>query len=110
MTRAAKPLSALIACLALVAATGAQAQMRTLPEDTERGVIRHVQGGDILIDGRAMRLAPGATIRGRENLIIVPSALPGDGALAEYLLDGDGSVSRVWLLTPEEASRQRRKR
>ena len=110
MRRAAKHLSALIACLLFSTAPGAGAQLRTLPADTERGVIRHVQGSDVSIDGKPMRLAPGATIRSQQNLIVVPASLPGDGALAEYLLDGEGLVFRVWLLSPGEASRERPKR
>jgi hypothetical protein len=111
MGRAAKHLSALIASLCfLVAAGGAAAQMRSLPSDTERGTIRHVQGSEVSVNGRPMRLAPGAAIRNQENLIIVPTALPAEGALAEYVLDGEGMIFRVWLLTGEEASRERPKR
>ncbi len=97
---------ALLFCLCGAAA----AQVRTLPPDTERGFIRHVEGMSVSINGRPMRLAPGATIRGQDNLIIVPTALPADGALAEYLVNRDGEVSRVWLLTPDEAKRDRPKK
>ena len=93
--------------LLLSAFSGAGAQMRTLPADTERGVIRPLQDMVVSIDGRPMQLAPGASIRGPDNLIIVPSALPADGARAEYLVDANGQVSKVWLVTPEEAARER---
>ena len=90
----------------LSAMSGAGAQMRTIPLDAERGFIRHVEGMSVSIDGRPMQLAPGATIRGPNNLIIVPTALPAEGALAEYLMDGNGQIARAWLLTPDEATRQ----
>ena len=93
--------------LILMAIGSAWAQMRTLPADTERGFIRHIEGLSVSIDGKPMRLAPGATIRAQNNLIIVPTALPSEGALAEYLLDRDGQISRVWLLTPAEAKRDK---
>jgi len=93
--------------LILTAIGSAAAQMRTLPGDAERGLIRHIEGSSVSIDGKPMRLAPGATIRGQDNLIVVPTALPSGGALAEYLLDRDGQISRVWLLTPAEAKRDK---
>ncbi len=87
--------------------SGAGAQMRPLPADTESGTIRHVQGMTVSINGKPMQLAPGATIRGRNNLIMVPTALPPEGAAAEYLLDANGQITRVWLVSPEEAARER---
>ena len=87
--------------------SGAGAQTRALPADTESGTIRHIQGMTVSIDGKPMQLAPGATIRGQNNLIIVPTALPPGGAAAEYLVDASGQISRVWLVTPEEAARER---
>jgi hypothetical protein len=101
--------AALIACLLLFPAQ-ALAQLRTLPADTERGVIRHVHERDVSIDYKPMRLAPGATIRDHRNLIVVPTSLPADGALAEYVLDASGMIFRVWILTEQEASRERRRK
>jgi hypothetical protein len=103
-----KFIAALLALLSM--AVPCVAQMRTLPQDTERGVIRHIEGVDVTVDGKRARLAPGATIRNRDNLIIVPTALPEEGARAEYVLDAQGMIFRVWLLTAEEAARDRRKR
>ena len=84
-------------------AAAAYAQMRTLPKDAERGEVRHVQGMTIAIDGTERRLAPGAQIRDASNLIIVPTAIP-SGALAKYVVDAEGLVRQVWLLTPQEAA------
>ena len=53
-----------------VAAGSAWAQLRTLPQDAERGDIRHVEGMTVTIDGTERRLAPGAQIRDATNLII----------------------------------------
>jgi hypothetical protein len=103
-------LAALIAGLSLLTGPQAFAQLRSLPADTERGVIRHVRERDVEIDYKPMRLAPGATIRDTRNLIIVPASLPGDGALAEYTLDSQGMVFRVWLLTEQEATRVRERK
>jgi len=89
--------------LSMLAAGAALAQLRTVPRDAERGEVRHVQGMTIAIDGKERRLAPGAQIRDASNLVIVPSAIPA-GALAKYVVDADGLVRRVWLLTPQEAA------
>ena len=94
--------------LALVLSGTAAAQFRTIPDSAQRGVIQHLRGMVVSIDGKQMSLAPGATIRNERNLIIVPVALPRDGALAEFLLDAGGQISRVWLLTREEAERPKK--
>ena len=100
---------ALITALALSGQAWAQNLTRPIPEDTRRGDIRHVQDMVMAIDGKQMRLAPGANIRDRNNFIIMPAALPPDGALADYATDFNGQVFRVWLLTEEEAARPKKK-
>ena len=87
----------------------AHAQLRSLPENALRGVMAHVQDAVVSIDGKNIRLAAGGHIRDRNNLIIVPSALPPGGALADYVLDMNGQISRAWLLTDDEARRPRKK-
>jgi hypothetical protein len=94
-------LALLICALALPA--GVMAQQRRIPDEARRGNIVHVQDTVVQIDGTAMRLSPGAQIRSRENLFIVPMSLP-PGALVKYTLDAGGQVHRVWVLTQEEAA------
>ena len=89
-------------------AAAAWAQLRTVPPEAERGEIRHLQGMTIAIDGTERRLAPGAQIRDATNLIIVPAAIP-PGAPAKYLVDADGAVRQVWILSPQEASQPDRR-
>ena len=106
-----KPVRTLALCLILlVLSPPAFAQLRTIPPDAERGHIRHVQEMIVAVDGRNARLAPGATIRNQQNMVIVPMSLPQDGAVAEYQMDAQGQISRVWLLTAEEAKRPRKPR
>jgi hypothetical protein len=82
--------------------TFAYAQSRAIPAEAKRAFIRHVQESRVTVDGKPMQLAPGATIRNAQNLLTVPVSIPRDGAWAEYTMDGNGQISRVWLLTPEE--------
>ena len=87
-----------------VTAPLAGAQLRSIPKDARAGEIRHLQGMVVEIDGAPKRLAPGAQIRDASNRIIVPTAIP-SGTLIKYLVDANGQVHRVWILTPEEAQR-----
>ena len=80
----------------------AYAQVRAIPAEAKRAFIRHVQEARVTANGKTMQLAPGATIRNAQNLLTVPVSIPRDGAWAEYTIDGNGQISRVWLLTPEE--------
>ncbi len=92
----------LILLIALLAAPAA-AQLRTIPQDAQRGEIRHVQASTVELNGRTVQLAPGAQIRDTSNRIIVPTALPA-GALVKFRADAMGQIREVWLLTPQEAA------
>ena len=100
LSRALLLLSIVLACVQTAAA-----QERAIPAGAKRGYLRHVQEAMVSVDGASGRLAPGATIRDQRNLIVVPAALPREGAWADYIEDRDGQISRVWLLTPEERAR-----
>jgi hypothetical protein len=93
----------LLVCLCLFAA-GAHAQLRNIPEHAKDGQIRHLQDMIVSINGVAVRLAPGAQIRDQDNRLMLPTAIP-VGAQVKYLLDPDGRVRQVWVLTPDEAKR-----
>jgi len=79
------------------------AQLRTIPQDAKRGVMRHVQETIVEIDGKQQRLSAGAQIRSQSNRILVPTAVP-PGSDVKYRLDQEGLVRQVWLLTPQEAA------
>jgi len=99
----------LLYLISAMALTGtAIAQMRQIPADAQRGWLRHVQETVIAIDDKQIMIAPGGTIRNAQNMIVVPASLPAEGALAEYLLNPSGQVTRAWLLTPEEAAREKK--
>jgi hypothetical protein len=99
--------AAYLALLSALLAAPALAQFRTppIPAESARGVIRHLNGMTVAIDQRQARLAPGAQIRNQANLIIVPTAIPPNGAWADYTLNADGEIFRAWLLTPDELAR-----
>jgi hypothetical protein len=86
-------------------AGAAYAQLRSIPEEAKRGDIRHRQDMVVEISGKLQRLAPGAQIRDASNRILLPTALP-PGVPVKYLLDAEGLVRQVWILTPEEAAQR----
>ncbi|HEY8068954.1 MAG TPA: hypothetical protein VIF38_08670 [Burkholderiales bacterium] len=102
-----RPFAALVLSLAAATALApsfpAQAQFRTITPEAKRGVMSHVQVMTVLLDGTQVQLAPGAQIRDDRNMLIIPTAMP-PGVLVKYLLDGQGQVTRVWILSPQEAA------
>src|SRR5204863_601578 len=95
----------LLAFLALLAccAFPAWAQLRTIPGEAARAEMRHLQDSVVEIDGRPVRLSPGAQIRDVSNRIVLPASML-QPALVRYLLDATGAVHRVWILSPQEAA------
>lgn len=85
-------------------AAGAAAQLRTIPADAKPGRMSHVQDMVVELDGRQQQLARGAQIRDASNRIIMPTALPG-GTPVKYVLDAEGRIRQVWVLTPEEGAK-----
>ena len=95
----------LAAALLAVGAVGAQTiTVRTLPEEAKRAYMSHVRENVVSLDGVPTTLAPGGQIRGQNNLLIVPAAIPRE-SLVKYQLDQSGQLYRAWILTPEEAAR-----
>jgi len=70
----------------------------------QRGVLRVVAPPDVLMDGQPARLAPGARIRDRNNLMVVSGALLGQDLVVRYTRDTLGLVHEVWVLTANEAA------
>jgi hypothetical protein len=96
-------LAGLAGALALAGAVAQTSVLRTLPEDAKRGTLSHIRDNLVSLDGRQTKLAPGAQIRGANNLILVPTALPKD-SLVKYQLNGSGELFRAWVLTTDETA------
>ena len=89
----------------LSVAASAYGQVRSIPKDAERGNIRHLQDMVVEISGKRQRLAPGAQIRDASNRLVLPTSLPA-GVPVKYLVDAEGMVRQVWILTPAEAAQR----
>ena len=89
---------------AVLLASPAAAQLRTIPADAKLGEIRHLQEMIVELDGKPQRLAPGAQIRDADNRLMLPLSLS-EKQSVKYLLDAQGLVHRVWLLSAAERAR-----
>jgi hypothetical protein len=89
----------LIACL--VGGAMAQAVRRNIPADTLLGKISSATASQVEIDGKVLRLAPGARILNQRNLTVTPNMVT-SGARARYLLDAGGQVRAIWLVDENE--------
>ena len=103
MIRSVKFMQSLALALAL-GATAVCAQVRGIPAEAERGLMRHLQEMTVEINGRPVQLAPGAQIRDATNMIVLPAAVPA-GSLVKFTLDAQGNLGSVWILSAEEAER-----
>lgn len=98
-------LPALATALALLTALPAFAD-RPFPANVKRGTMTPGYAPDIVIDGKARRLAPSARIFNQDNLIEMPASLRGSNFVVNYQEDGEGLIVNVWILTKEEASQR----
>jgi hypothetical protein len=101
----AAALAALTLSLGIAAPATAQSQ-RSFPADALRGAL--VVGDPPLatLNGQAASLAPGARIRGQNNLLVLSGTLSGQRLLVHYTLDTQGLLKEVWILTADEAVRK----
>ena len=98
---------ALTAALALLTPAAAHAQMqRPFPPTALRGAIVVVQPPEISLNGRPMRLAPGARIRDRNNMLAMSGPLIGEKLTVHYTIDIGGDVRDVWVLTADELAKR----
>jgi len=93
----------LAAVLLLCASATVLAQLRSVPPEAKRGVMRHLQDMVVQIDNSRARLSPGAQIRDIHNRLVLPTAIQ-PGSIVKYRADAQGLVSEVWILTPQEAA------
>ncbi len=98
---------ALLAAACAVTAMPAAAQApRNFPASALRGEMTVTQPPEVALNGQSARLAPGARIRGPNNLLVMSGALVGQRVLVHYTRDTVGNLLDVWILTPAELARR----
>ena len=85
----------------------AQAGVREFPASAHRGMLVVTAPPEVLVNGKAARLSPGARIKGVNNLLVLSSTLAGSSVLVNYRKDAQGLIHEAWILSPEEAAQER---
>jgi hypothetical protein len=91
----------LLAFVIVAVLTACGSSSNRLPDGTMLGTMTAGQLSVVTIDGKPMRLAPGARIMTPSNTSITPDHVPANSRV-RYQLDASGQVSQVWLLPPEK--------
>jgi hypothetical protein len=97
---------ALTATLLACALPAAAQTPRNFPANALRGEIMVTQPPELVLNGRAARLAPGARIRGENNLLLTSGTLVSQRLVVNYTIDSYGLLLDLWVLTPQERSRR----
>jgi hypothetical protein len=98
----AASLSSLLS-LALPAAAQVHQGHRHFPAHALRGELVVGAPPEVTLNGKPERLAPGARIRGEDNLIHTGATLAGQRFIVHYTREpGSGLLMDVWLLKPME--------
>ncbi len=94
--------AALVACVQTVAAQ----VPRNFPATALRGEIVITQPPEVLLNQVPARLAPGARIRGMDNMLVLSGAAVNLRMPVHYTLDLHGHLLDVWVLTAAELARK----
>lgn len=80
---------------------------RTFPANALRGVLTFTAPPDILLNGQAARLAPGARVRGTDNMMKLVGTLTGQRLTVNYTLEThSGALLDIWILRDDEAAKR----
>jgi hypothetical protein len=92
--------------LSLLALPTLAQMQRNFPATALRGELVITAPPEAVLNGRNARLAPGARIRGENNMMLVSGAAINQRLIVHYTLDVEGQLLDLWVLTPQERSKQ----
>ncbi|MGB2819251.1 MAG: hypothetical protein WBA53_06475 [Burkholderiaceae bacterium] len=87
--------------LAFTAVLAACGSSNRLADGTMLGTMTTGSVPLVTIDGKEMRMAPGARIMTPSNTSVTPNQVPPNSRV-RYKVDASGQISQVWLLPPEK--------
>ena len=93
--------------LASLAGTASAQQVRDFPPNALRGKLVVTAPPQVMLDGKADQLSPGARIRNPHNMFVMSGSLVGQNLAVNYVRESSGLIHEVWLLTPAEAALKR---
>ncbi len=85
----------------------AQNFVRQFPAAARRATLEVTAPPNVLINGQAERLSPGARIKGLNNQLVMSGTLVGQRVLVNYVRDPQGFIHEVWLLSEAEVQQKR---
>jgi hypothetical protein len=77
---------------------------RILPDESKKGELTVASPTSAAIDGQPMLLAPGVQIRDPYNTLLLPGMIQRPVPV-RYQTDLSGAISRVWILSQQEAAK-----
>lgn len=77
--------------------------LRSIPAEAYRADMAPPQNNIVWLSGTTLALSPGVQIRDQQNRIVMPGMVQQKQPV-RFTLDAAGSVFRVWMLTPQEAT------
>lgn len=108
-------IAALGLLLAVLPASGQQqplattgAAVRNFPANALRGSVTFVSGNKLLLNGNAVRSAPGLRVFDARNRLVMPGTLRGNTYTVHYVMEASTQMLHtVWLITETEAAKPR---
>ena len=97
-------LATVLACATVLPA--AAQNLRNFTAQALRGELEMTQPPNVKLNGDSARLAPGARIRGTNNMLLMSATLTGQELVVNYTLDLQGQILDVWVLTDAERARK----
>ena len=94
--------SATLTSASLTFAPEARAE-RGFPLKVERAEMAFVALPDVTINGQPERLPHYVRVRDERNAIVMPGIINGRTAVVNYVRNGRGEVSEIWILSAQEA-------
>lgn len=95
----------LLAALGLAAAAANAQMQRNFPAESLRGTLAVANPPEAVLNGAPVRLAPGARIRGQNNMLATTGAFAGQSFVVNYTIDMQGQIKDVWVLTNDEIAK-----
>jgi hypothetical protein len=98
---------AVITCASATFSLNSAAQTRDFPASALRGELEVITPPQVLLDGKADQLSPGARIHGTNNLLVLSGSLVGQTLWVNYTREIGGTLSEIWILTDAEMALDR---
>lgn len=92
-----------VVTVAIATPVCSQELAREFPLTALRGVVAFSGPPAVVLNGTPAQLAPGARLRGTDNLLVLPTTLTGSSHTVHYTLeDTTGMIKELWILREAE--------